>query len=49
MPNLLAAVMASKQGKVETAICQAFGSNTFDALVAFGLVQGLRCCANGLR
>ena len=28
--------MASRSGKVETAIYQAFGSNTFDALVAFG-------------
>lgn len=49
MPNLLAAVMASKKGKVETAVCQAFGSNTFDALVAFGLVQFIRCGMNGFR
>jgi Ca2+/Na+ antiporter len=42
LPNLLAAVMAGKRGRSETAICQAFGSNTFDALVAFGLVQFIK-------
>jgi len=47
LPNLLAAVAAGKAGRSETAICQAFGSNTFDALVAFGLVQAIKSASQG--
>ncbi|QDZ21524.1 sodium/potassium/calcium exchanger protein [Chloropicon primus] len=47
LPNLLAAVVAGRSGRSETAICQAFGSNTFDALVAFGLVQFIKSATTG--
>ena len=47
LPNMLAAVVAGKSGRSETAICQAFGSNTFDALVAFRAVMLAKSCATG--
>lgn len=49
LPNVLAAVMAGKGGNSEIAICQAFGSNTFDALVAFGFVELLKSCMVGFK
>mmetsp|Transcript_3112 Transcript_3112/g.7625 ORF Transcript_3112/g.7625 Transcript_3112/m.7625 type:complete len:420 (-) Transcript_3112:87-1346(-) len=39
LPNLIAAVQTGRRGSPDIAVCQAFGSNTFDALVAFGLVM----------
>lgn len=49
LPNMLAAVVAGKSGRSETAICQAFGSNTFDALVAFGLVHLVKSVCTDFR
>lgn len=49
MPNALAALSAAKLGNCEVAICQAFGSNTFDALIAFGLVQFVKVGMGGFQ
>ena len=49
LPNLLAAVAAGKSGRSETAICQAFGSNTFDAFIAFGLIKFIQSALTNFR
>ncbi|KAJ1623106.1 hypothetical protein T492DRAFT_1057305, partial [Pavlovales sp. CCMP2436] len=37
LPNVFAAVAVGRAGKADMAVCQAFGSNAFDVLVAFAL------------
>eukprot|EP01062_Namystynia_karyoxenos_P005646 TRINITY_DN11961_c0_g1_i1.p1 TRINITY_DN11961_c0_g1~~TRINITY_DN11961_c0_g1_i1.p1 ORF type:complete len:741 (+),score=173.86 TRINITY_DN11961_c0_g1_i1:89-2224(+) len=47
LPNVFAAVSAGASGCVETAVCQALGSNTFDILVAFALPYAVSITATG--
>lgn len=47
MPNVLAAILAGRIGKVDSAAAQAFGSNTFDILVAFALPYFLKVVIDG--
>jgi len=37
-PNLYASILTAKAGQGDQAICQAYGSNTFNVLIALGLV-----------
>ena len=37
-PNLYASILTARAGQGDTAICQAFGSNTFNICIALGLV-----------
>ena len=46
MPNVLAAILAGRSGQVDVATSQAFGSNTFDILVAFGLPYLIKVILN---
>uniref|UniRef100_A0A061RP27 Solute carrier family 24 (Sodium/potassium/calcium exchanger), member 2 n=1 Tax=Tetraselmis sp. GSL018 TaxID=582737 RepID=A0A061RP27_9CHLO len=47
LPNVFAAVVAGSRGQVETSISQAFGSNIFDILIAFGLPYTIQCALQG--
>lgn len=47
LPNVFAAVVAGSKGQVETSISQAFGSNIFDILIAFGLPYSIQCALSG--
>eukprot|EP01065_Artemidia_motanka_P031486 TRINITY_DN3787_c1_g4_i1.p1 TRINITY_DN3787_c1_g4~~TRINITY_DN3787_c1_g4_i1.p1 ORF type:complete len:645 (+),score=208.26 TRINITY_DN3787_c1_g4_i1:156-2090(+) len=47
LPNVFAAVSAGASGQVETAVCQALGSNTFDILIAFALPYCVKVLYSG--
>lgn len=47
LPNVVAAVAVGKKGKADMAICQAFGSNTFDILIAYTLPLFVKSVALG--
>jgi len=47
MPNVLAAILAGRSGQVDTATSQAFGSNTFDILIAFAAPYLAKVIMNG--
>ena len=47
MPNVLAAILAGRKGQVDTATSQAFGSNTFDILMAFAGPYLAKVIVNG--
>jgi hypothetical protein len=47
LPNVFAAISVGRAGKADMAVCQAFGSNAFDVLVAFALPLAVKSAALG--